>query len=190
MSPTERVGGAALKAKPAVVEDGQGLTIHPKLAEKSAVPAAALEKMLTRLGDLSERMGRMESSQSGQVDGNARALRSRASLVRYLVQAPVSISKPWWMPRLPNADRAYRRTPALVHVDHLMLGMTWLTLQSKQVRSTEWFKLLNLVSRTRNARGSIPGHSDARSAVLSTLKGAPRRAGRSLKEAGITIFRR
>ena len=69
MSSNEGVGGAALKTTPAAVDDGQGLAIDPNLEEKSAVPAAALYKMIAMLGDLSKRMGRMESSQHGQVGG-------------------------------------------------------------------------------------------------------------------------
>ena len=69
MSPTERVGGAARGATLAVVDDGKKRTFDHLLEEKSAVPAAVvLDKMLAMLGDLSERMCRMETSQSGQVD--------------------------------------------------------------------------------------------------------------------------
>ncbi|KAI9918384.1 hypothetical protein PsorP6_011475 [Peronosclerospora sorghi] len=68
MSPTIRDGAEARGAKPAVVIDGQNTTFDHQLEEKSAVPEnAALEKMLAMLGDLSERMCRMESSQSRQV---------------------------------------------------------------------------------------------------------------------------
>ena len=69
MSPTDGVGGAALKAKPAVVNDGRRMTNDLNLEEMSAVPAAALDKILAMLGNLSERMGRMESSKAEQVNG-------------------------------------------------------------------------------------------------------------------------
>ena len=55
MSPTERVVGAARIATPAVVVDGQTKTVDHQLEEKWAVPAAAaLNKMLVMLGNLSE----------------------------------------------------------------------------------------------------------------------------------------
>ena len=69
MSPKNRVAGAAQGATPAAVVDGRETTEDHQLEEKSAVPAAALDKMLAMLGDLTERMGRMESSQREQVGG-------------------------------------------------------------------------------------------------------------------------
>ena len=68
MSPNDEVGGAARGATPTVVADGQNTTIDHQLEEKAAVPASALDKMLAILDDLSERMCKIESSQSGQVD--------------------------------------------------------------------------------------------------------------------------
>ena len=68
MSPNDEVGGAARGATPTVVVDGQNTTIDHQLEEKAAVPASALDKMLAILDDLSERMCKIESSQSGQVD--------------------------------------------------------------------------------------------------------------------------
>ena len=60
MSPTERVGGAARGATAAVVGDGQTKTVDHQLEEKSVVhAAAALDKMLVMLGDLSELICRM-----------------------------------------------------------------------------------------------------------------------------------
>ncbi|CAI5744872.1 unnamed protein product [Peronospora destructor] len=67
MSPKDDFGGAAHQTAPAVVADGQDMTDH-NLEEKSAVPVAALDKIFALLGDLSERMRRMESSQTGQDD--------------------------------------------------------------------------------------------------------------------------
>uniref|UniRef100_A0AAV1V489 Uncharacterized protein n=1 Tax=Peronospora matthiolae TaxID=2874970 RepID=A0AAV1V489_9STRA len=60
MSPIKRVGGAAEPAAHTVVVDDH------HLEEKSAVPSEAIEKMLAMLGDLSERMNRMEVSQREQ----------------------------------------------------------------------------------------------------------------------------
>uniref|UniRef100_A0AAV1TSQ0 Uncharacterized protein n=1 Tax=Peronospora matthiolae TaxID=2874970 RepID=A0AAV1TSQ0_9STRA len=60
MSPIKRVGGAAEPAAHTVVVDDH------HLEEKSAAPAEAIEKMLAMLGDLFERMNRMEVSQREQ----------------------------------------------------------------------------------------------------------------------------
>ncbi|CAI5727347.1 unnamed protein product [Peronospora destructor] len=67
MSPTERVGGAARGATPAVVTDGPNTADDHHLEEKSAAVVGAMDKVLTMLGDLSERMNRMEVSQKEQV---------------------------------------------------------------------------------------------------------------------------
>ena len=63
MSPTKRVGGAADLAAPTLAVDGQVETGRHHLEEKSAAPLAAIEQMQVMLGDLSERMNRMEVSQ-------------------------------------------------------------------------------------------------------------------------------
>ena len=68
MSSKKRVVGAAQEGKPAMAVDGNVTTGDTQLEEKSAVPATALDKMLAMLGDLSDRMGRMESTQAGQVN--------------------------------------------------------------------------------------------------------------------------
>ena len=68
MSSNDEVGGVAREATPAVVVDGQNTIIGHQPEDKSAVPASALDKMLAMIGDLSERMCRLESLQSGQVD--------------------------------------------------------------------------------------------------------------------------
>uniref|UniRef100_M4B219 Uncharacterized protein n=1 Tax=Hyaloperonospora arabidopsidis (strain Emoy2) TaxID=559515 RepID=M4B219_HYAAE len=74
MSPND-VGGDAHEDTPSVVADGQEMTNDHELKEKSAVPMAALDKMLSMLGDLSESVCRMESSQSAQGAGvNLQAL--------------------------------------------------------------------------------------------------------------------
>uniref|UniRef100_A0AAV1VC45 Uncharacterized protein n=1 Tax=Peronospora matthiolae TaxID=2874970 RepID=A0AAV1VC45_9STRA len=60
MSPSKRVGGAAESAAHTVVVDDH------HLEEKSAALSEAIEKMLAILGDVSERMNRMEVSQREQ----------------------------------------------------------------------------------------------------------------------------
>ena len=80
MGQTKRVGGAAQEGNSAVVVAGQDTTNNSNLEEYSAVPAAAVIKMLAKLGDLSHRMGSITSSQVGQVDRNTRRLRSQESL--------------------------------------------------------------------------------------------------------------
>ena len=67
MSPTKRDAGAAAKAGPAVVIDGPNKTDNIYLEEKAAAPVATMDKVLDMLGDLSERMNRMEVYQKGQV---------------------------------------------------------------------------------------------------------------------------
>nr|CCA24808.1 AlNc14C260G9788 [Albugo laibachii Nc14] len=66
MSPRDRIADAAKSAKPADVVDRSERTINLNNEEKLEVPEAALIKVLTMLEGLSERMCRMESSQSGQ----------------------------------------------------------------------------------------------------------------------------
>ena len=66
MSPTKRVDGAAEPAAPKVAVDGKIKATDHYLEEKSAAPAEAIEKMLVILGDLTERMNRMEVSQREQ----------------------------------------------------------------------------------------------------------------------------
>ena len=51
-----------------MVVDGQVTTRDNQLEEKLAMPAAALDKMFAMLGDLTDRMRRMESSQHVQGD--------------------------------------------------------------------------------------------------------------------------
>ena len=63
MSPTERVGGLAQGAKPAVVVDGQR---NHQFEEKSAAPLGAMDQMLAMLGDLSDRLNRMEVARDEQ----------------------------------------------------------------------------------------------------------------------------
>nr|CCA25821.1 conserved hypothetical protein [Albugo laibachii Nc14] len=66
MSPTDRIVDAAKPAAPSgVVDSSERATDHIH-EEKSEVLEAALVKVLAMLGDLSERMCRMESSQTGQ----------------------------------------------------------------------------------------------------------------------------
>uniref|UniRef100_M4B9P8 Uncharacterized protein n=1 Tax=Hyaloperonospora arabidopsidis (strain Emoy2) TaxID=559515 RepID=M4B9P8_HYAAE len=60
--------GAALGGKPVVAVDGHATTGVNQLKKMSAVPATALNKMLAMLEDLSDRIGRMESTQAGQVN--------------------------------------------------------------------------------------------------------------------------
>uniref|UniRef100_A0AAV1UNP6 Uncharacterized protein n=1 Tax=Peronospora matthiolae TaxID=2874970 RepID=A0AAV1UNP6_9STRA len=69
MSLKKRVGGTALGATPAVVGDDRKKTTAHALLETLAVPAAAaLDKMLDMLGNLSERTFGMKSSKFEQVD--------------------------------------------------------------------------------------------------------------------------
>nr|CCA22688.1 AlNc14C164G7838 [Albugo laibachii Nc14] len=66
MSPTDRIADSARPPAPTdVVDSSERATDHIH-EEKSEVPEAALVKVLPMLGDLSKRMGRTESSQSGQ----------------------------------------------------------------------------------------------------------------------------
>ena len=67
LSPTDRIGDAAETAAPAdVIDSSERATDHIH-EEKSGVLEAALVKVLAILGDLSERMCRIEYSKSGQV---------------------------------------------------------------------------------------------------------------------------
>lgn len=66
MSPSKRVAGAADQAAPAVVVDGSNMATDDPLEEKSAAPMGAMDQVLAMLGDLSERMNRMEVSQKEQ----------------------------------------------------------------------------------------------------------------------------
>ena len=72
-----------------MVGDGQDTTTDHQFEEKSAVPAAALDKMLALLGDLSERICRMELLQAGQVDRKRKGSAGRAFLVRRWEQGQV-----------------------------------------------------------------------------------------------------
>nr|CCA25610.1 AlNc14C307G10457 [Albugo laibachii Nc14] len=66
MSPTDRIADAEKPAAPTdVVNSDERATDHIH-DEKSEVPEVALAKVLAMLGDLSERMCRMEFSQFGQ----------------------------------------------------------------------------------------------------------------------------
>ena len=63
MSPTERIVGKPKQAAPNVAVGGPNRTEEKHLEDKSTVPAAALGKVLAMLGDLSDRLNRMEVSQ-------------------------------------------------------------------------------------------------------------------------------
>ena len=66
MSPNTRVGGAGRQDATAVaIEDPNRVDDH-HLEEKSASPETGMDKVLAMLGDLSERMNRMEVSQREQ----------------------------------------------------------------------------------------------------------------------------
>ena len=62
MSPTKRVAGATDQAAPAVIIGGSNKATDGHLEEKSAAPRGAMAQVLDMLGDLSERMNRMEVS--------------------------------------------------------------------------------------------------------------------------------
>ena len=63
MSPTvKREAGAATQAGPTIKTDGPNKAVGYHLEEKSAAPAEAMDRMMVMLGDISERMNRMESS--------------------------------------------------------------------------------------------------------------------------------
>lgn len=148
MSPTERVGGAALKAEFVVVEDGLGLTIDLTLAEKSALPAAALDNMLIMLcvyrTDAQDII--LSSWKSGRQQHNS----ANSSVFGSVLGAGAGMNLQALVhTRLPNAHRTSHRTSTLMLVDHLMLGITWLARHSKQVRTMEWIKLLNLVFKDK-----------------------------------------
>ena len=66
MSPTKRVSGAADQAAPAVIVGGSNKATDGHLL-KSAAPKGAMDQVLAILGDLSERMNRMEVSKKEQV---------------------------------------------------------------------------------------------------------------------------
>ena len=68
MSPTKRDAGAAYPAAPDVVTDGPNKTDDHLLEEKSAAPVGAMDQMLAMLGDLSDRLNRMEVARNEQVD--------------------------------------------------------------------------------------------------------------------------
>lgn len=80
MSPTDRVGGEAHGATRAVVADGQEVTNDHELEKKSAVPVAALNKMLAMLGD------GWNPRSPDKSDENGRTPWSRVSSVRFWEQ--------------------------------------------------------------------------------------------------------
>ena len=67
MSPREHDAGEAAQDEPVVVTDGPNKAANNHLEEKSAAPVGAMDKVLAMLGNLSERMNRMEVSQKEQV---------------------------------------------------------------------------------------------------------------------------
>ena len=62
MSPSERVVGEPKQSMPNVAVGDPNRVNNDHLEEKSAVPDAALGKVLAMLGDLSDRLNRMEVS--------------------------------------------------------------------------------------------------------------------------------
>ena len=73
MSPTiKRVGGAAAQAKPTKVADGLNKATGEQFEEKSAAPMGAMDKMMTMLGDSSERLNRLENSQKEHAGRNVK----------------------------------------------------------------------------------------------------------------------
>ena len=67
MGPIERDAGVAAQPGPVVGTDDPNKAANNHLEEKSATPMEAMDKMLAMLGNLSERMNRMEVSQKEQV---------------------------------------------------------------------------------------------------------------------------
>lgn len=123
MRPTERVADPARGAERALADDGQVTTDVAMTEEKSAVPAAALDKMLAMLGDLSKRLCRIESS---QVDNGERQCKDCAeSSVFSSVLGAGTVMTPRLCSRglLPNVRRTSRRPPTLVPGGQLLLGM-------------------------------------------------------------------
>ena len=105
-----------------MVVDGQSKTVDHQLEEKSAVPAAAaLDKMLVMLGELSERMCRMESSQFEQVDRQRKDSIKSSVLASALGAGRVLASRFWSVLLLFKGHRMSRRPPALVPDDQLLL---------------------------------------------------------------------
>ncbi|CAI5703654.1 unnamed protein product [Peronospora effusa] len=70
MSPTERVVGKPKQAMPNVAVGDPNRVNDDHLEEKSAVPDAALGKVLAMLGDLSDRLNRIEVSQKEHDGGH------------------------------------------------------------------------------------------------------------------------
>ena len=66
MGPTKRVAGAANQSAPAVMVDGPNKATDNHLEEKSAALIGSRDQVLSMLGDISERMNRMEFSQKEQ----------------------------------------------------------------------------------------------------------------------------
>ncbi|CAI5723649.1 unnamed protein product [Peronospora farinosa] len=73
MSPTiKREAGAAAQAKPTKVTDSFNKTAEEQLEEKPAAPIGAMEKLIRMLGDISERLNRLESSQKEHAGKNVK----------------------------------------------------------------------------------------------------------------------
>uniref|UniRef100_A0AAV1U801 Uncharacterized protein n=1 Tax=Peronospora matthiolae TaxID=2874970 RepID=A0AAV1U801_9STRA len=66
MSPKKRDAGADYQAGPVVVTYGSNKTDNHHLEEKSAASVRAMDQMLAMLGDLSDRMNRMEFARTEQ----------------------------------------------------------------------------------------------------------------------------
>ena len=81
--------GAGQEDKPAVAVDGHVMTGDNQLNEKSVVPATTLNKILAMLGNLSDRMGTMESTQAEQVNCNSKDSEKLSSYGRLWVRGQV-----------------------------------------------------------------------------------------------------
>ena len=111
-----------------MVTDGQEMTSDHELEEKSAVPIAALYKVLAMLCDLSELVCRMESSQSAQVD-QERKDSEESSVFNSALRAGAGVNlQSLEHTTPPNGRQTSRRLRTSVSDDQHLLGL-WLTHQ-------------------------------------------------------------
>ena len=90
MSPTiKREAGVAAQAKPSRFSEGPKTTDGEQLEEKLAAPMRAMDRMMSILGNISDRINRFESPQRSETTKTAK--KPRESLFGYVLGAGMTI---------------------------------------------------------------------------------------------------